>query len=82
MQKPDSHQTSLVRVMVWGTALAFGIVGAIIGSMRDFFHGDVTFTLSSRTFMGFFAGWVVGWLFWTFVLRRFMKAQRPPPGID
>ena len=80
MQKPKSHESTLLRVMVWGTALSFAIVGAMIGSMPNFFHGDVSFALSSRSFIGFFVGWVIGWLFWNFILRRFMKSRQTPPG--
>src|SRR5215813_7450056 len=65
--EPSPHEKTLVRIMVLGTSLSFGILGAIALSMKDFIGGNAAFEFSLRTIVGFFAGCVVGWLFWKFI---------------
>ena len=55
--------------MVFATALSFGILGAIIASMKDFFGGNSAFHFSFRTIIGFVLGAVAGWLLWKVFLR-------------
>ena len=73
MPDNSNHEKSLLKVMVYGTALSFGILGAIVASMKDFFHGDATFTFSLRTIVGFLVGFFAGWLFWKIVRTRFLN---------
>ena len=73
MPEKSQHERSLMRVMVYGTALSFGILGAIVGSMPGFFHGDATFALSLKTIVGFALGFLAGWLFWKFVRNKMAK---------
>jgi membrane associated rhomboid family serine protease len=75
MPEKSEHEKSLMKVMVFGTALSFAILGAIIGSMKGFFHGDATFTFSVKTIIGFVIGFVAGWLFWKVVRNKMAKRQ-------
>jgi hypothetical protein len=74
MSQPAGHEKGLVRVMIWGTALAFGILAAAAASMKDFIGGDVTFDFSFLTILAFVIGFVGGWIFWKFVLKQARKA--------
>jgi hypothetical protein len=75
MGERSEHEKSLFRVMVIGTAISFGILGAIVGSMRGFFHGDASFAFSLRTLGGFIIGSVAGWLFWKIIQSRREKLE-------
>ena len=75
MAESSNHEKTLLRVMTLGTALAFGILGAIIFSMKDFAGGNATFEFSYRTTVAFVLGCFVGWLFWWFIRRRSRKAR-------
>jgi hypothetical protein len=68
MSENSQHEKTLFRVMVIGTCLSFGMLGAIAGSMKDFIHGNAAFEFSFRTILGFVIGFVIGWAFWK-VLR-------------
>ena len=70
------HERTLHRVMVIGTALAFGSLAAIIASMQDFFGGNAAFHFSARTVVAFIPGALVGWGFWLLIARW----QRPRGG--
>jgi hypothetical protein len=70
MDEKPAHEKSLFKVIVFGTAISFGCLGAIIGSMKSFFHGDAAFTFSLRTVVGFVVGSLAGWLFWKIVRYR------------
>ena len=70
MSEPSPHETALIKVMMFGTALAFGGLGAVMLSMKDFFHGDAAFQFSFRTILGFAIGFVVGWLIWRFLRQK------------
>jgi hypothetical protein len=78
MPEKSPHEKSLFKVMIFGTALSFGFLGAIIGSMKGFFGGDATFVFSLRTIAGLLLGWLAGWLLWKFVLHRIAKISKPP----
>ena len=56
MDERSPHEKSLHRVMVAGTAIAFGALAAIVASMDDFFAGNATFRFSLRTIIGFIIG--------------------------
>src|SRR5438874_1826318 len=43
MPEDSKHGKGLLRLMTFGTALAFGILAAIIVSMGDFIGGNATF---------------------------------------
>jgi hypothetical protein len=75
MRERSEHEKSLFRVMVIGTAISFGILGAIVGSMRGFFHGDASFTFSLRTLAGFVIGSGAGWFFWKIIRSRTEKLE-------
>ena len=74
-QENSPHQKGLLKVMVLGTALSFGILGAIAASMKDFLGGNAAFEFSIRTAFGFVAGVVAGLVFWRIVLRRGTKGK-------
>ena len=69
--KPGERSThkNLFKVMVFATAISFGFLGAIIGSMKGFFGGDVSFSFSLLTIVGLLLGCLAGWLLWRIVLR-------------
>ena len=70
MPEGSKHEKGLFRIMTFGTALSFGILGAIIFSMKDFLGGNATFEFSYRTIVAFVLGCLLGWLFWWFIRRR------------
>jgi hypothetical protein len=75
MPEQSPNEKGLWTVFVLGTAISFGVLGAIIGSMKGFFHGDATFVFSFRTIVGFVIGFVAGWLLWKFVRSRIAKSR-------
>ena len=68
----NNHQNGLFRVMTIGTALSFGILAAIVVSMKDFFGGNALFEFSWKTVVAFACGYSAGWLFWRAV-RKMLK---------
>ena len=75
MEQKSPHEKGLFRVVTYGSALSFGLLGAIIGSMRDFFHGDAALGFSRRTVAGFVIGFIIGWLPWKWIGRRMSKSE-------
>ena len=75
MSDESPHEKSLFKVFIWGTAISFGILRGLIGSMRNFFAGNAQFQFSVRTIIGLAAGILVGWLFWKFILKRASKKR-------
>jgi NhaP-type Na+/H+ or K+/H+ antiporter len=73
MAGDSQHNKNLFNIMVIGTAISFGVLGAIAFSMKDFFHGDATFNFSYKTLIGFVLGFVVGWVFWRVVRSKIEK---------
>jgi hypothetical protein len=67
------HEKKLFKIMVIGTALSFGFLGAIIFSMKDFVGGDAAFKFSYRTLLGFLGGTFLGWIFWAIVQRKIKR---------
>jgi NhaP-type Na+/H+ or K+/H+ antiporter len=73
MAGDSQHNKNLFNIMVFGTAISFGILGAIAFSMKDFFHGDATFSFTYKTIIGFVLGFAVGWVFWRVVRSKIDK---------
>jgi NhaP-type Na+/H+ or K+/H+ antiporter len=71
MEEKSPNEKGLFRVVVFGSALSFAFLGAIIGSMKDFFHGDAALSFSWKTVAGFLIGFIVGWLPWKWIGRKF-----------
>jgi len=72
MNEPTKHERNLFRVMVIGTSLSFGILAALIVSMKDFFHGNATLEFSYKSVLAFVLGCTGGWLFW-YVVRHWTR---------
>ena len=69
MTEISKHEKGLFRVMILGTSLSFGILAAIMASMRGFFGGSGEFEFSYKTVLAFFLGCLAGWAFWWLVRR-------------
>ena len=76
MSEPSGHEKGLVKIMVWGTALSFGLLAAAAVSMKDFAGGDAAFEFSFVTVVAFLLGALAGWSFWKFILARARKADK------
>jgi hypothetical protein len=76
MTEGPKHENTLIKVIVFGTALSFGALGAIITSMSGFFHGEVGFHFSWFSIVGFIVGFLAGWAVWKLV---FWKRAKTPP---
>jgi uncharacterized membrane protein YidH (DUF202 family) len=75
MPEAAQHEKTLIKVIVFGTAISFGALGVVMTSMKGFFHGEVSFHFSIGSVAGFIAGFVVGWLFWKLVFWKRAKNQ-------
>ena len=73
MTEGPPHEKNLIKVIVFSTAVSFGVVGAIMASMNGFFRGEVSFHFSVGSVVGFLSGFVAGWAFWKLV---FWKRQK------
>jgi hypothetical protein len=73
--KGSPHERTLMRVMVFGTSLSFGVLAAIAASMKDFLGGNATFEFSPRTLVAFVLGCLAGWVFWK-LFRRWMNKKQ------
>ena len=69
MAEVSRHEKGLFRVIMVGTALSFGILGAIVVSMKDFVGGNATFEFSYKTVVAFVVGCLAGWGFWRLIQR-------------
>ena len=72
MTEISKHEKGLLRVMVIGTELSFGILAGIVVSMKRFFGGSGDFEFSYKTVLAFFLGCLAGWVFW-WLVRRWMR---------
>ena len=72
MSEISKHEKGLFRVMVIGTELSFGILAAVIASMKGYVGGSGDFQFSYKTVLGFFLGCLAGWAFW-WLVRRWMR---------
>jgi NhaP-type Na+/H+ or K+/H+ antiporter len=75
MEPKSPHEKGLCRVVTFGSALSFALLGAIISSMRDFFHGDAALSFSWRTLAGFVIGFILGWLPWRWIGKKASKSD-------
>jgi high-affinity Fe2+/Pb2+ permease len=78
MAEGPQHEKTLIKVIVFSTAVSFGVLGAIMASMKGFFHGEVSFHISIGSIIGFILGFVVGWLFWKVVFWKRKKDDSAP----
>jgi NhaP-type Na+/H+ or K+/H+ antiporter len=75
MEQKSPHEKNLFKVITFASGVSLGALGAIIGSMKDFFHGDAALSFSWRTIVGFVLGFIVGWLPWRWIGRRISKSE-------
>ena len=75
MAESPQHEKTLIKVIIFGTAVSFGVLGAIIASMNGFFRGDASFHFSFSSIVGFIVGFLAGWLFWKVVFWKRAKKQ-------
>jgi hypothetical protein len=75
MPEAPQHEKTLIKVIVFSTAISFGVLGTIIASMNGFFRGEVSFHFSIGSIAGFTLGFFLGWLFWKLVFWRRGKSQ-------
>ena len=66
----------LNRVIVYSTSIGFGGLAAFLFSLRHV-RKDPTLVFSSRTVVGFIAGYLAGWIFWKVVQRLNEKKSHP-----
>jgi hypothetical protein len=76
MTEAPKHENTLIKIIVFSTAISFGVLGGIITSMSGFFHGEVGFHFSLFSVVGFVVGFLVGWAFWKLVFWK--RAKNPP----
>jgi uncharacterized membrane protein YciS (DUF1049 family) len=75
MAEGPQHEKTLIKVIVFSTAISFGALGAVMTSMKGFFHGEVSFHFSIGSIAGFVLGFVMGWLFWKLVFWKRAKSH-------
>lgn len=72
----STHEKTLFRIMVLGTSVSFGILAAVIVSMKDFVRGNAAFEFSAKTVVAFVIGCAVGWLFWKWFRSRINRDKK------
>jgi len=77
MDENSGQGKGLWRIIALGTSVSFGILGAIIASMRDFVGGNAVFDFSYRTLIGFGLGALIGWLMWRGLRLWIERTERP-----
>jgi len=75
MAETPKHERTLIKVIVVSTAISFGVLGAVMASMKGFFHGEVSFHFSFGSIGGFVLGFIAGWIFWKLVFWREKKGD-------
>ena len=75
MDEKSPGEKGLFKVIRFGSALSFGLLGAIIGSMKDFFHGEAALSFSWKTVVGFVLGFIIGWLPWKWIAKKTTKSE-------
>jgi NhaP-type Na+/H+ or K+/H+ antiporter len=73
--EPPRNERDLFKIIVVGTAISFGILAAIMVSMKGFFGGNISFEFSLKSLIAFLVGCAAGWLFW-WVVKRMMGRPR------
>ena len=76
MEEPPRSEQGLFKVIVFATSLSFGVLAAVMVSMKGFFGGEVSFKFSVKTAVAFVAGCVLGWVFWQLVRALIRKADK------
>lgn len=69
MQKEAKNERDVLRIMIWGSAVAFGFLAAALQALRPRPAG-FTFELSALTCLAFILGTAVGVVFWKIILSR------------
>jgi membrane associated rhomboid family serine protease len=82
MPESPQHEKSLVKVIIFSTAISFGALGAVMASMKGFFHGEISFHFTIGSIVGFIVGLVVGWVFWKVVFNRRAKDETVANDVD
>jgi membrane associated rhomboid family serine protease len=82
MPEAPQHEKTLIKVIVFSTAISFGALGAVMASMKGFFHGEISFHFSIGSVAGFIVGFVLGWLFWKLVFNRRAKDETVANDVD
>jgi membrane associated rhomboid family serine protease len=82
MPEAPQHEKTLIKVIIFSTAISFGALGAIIASMTGFFHGEISFHFSIGSIAGFIVGFVLGWLFWKLVFNKRAKDETVANDLD
>jgi len=75
MPEAPQHEKTLIKVIIFATAVSFGVLGATMASMNGFFHGEVSFHFSVGSIVGFVLGFAAGWLFWKVVFWKRAKDE-------
>gem|GEM_PF-2541238 len=71
----EKDENDLLNVIVYGTAISFGGMGAFLGSLRSI-RTDPALEFSWRTIVFFLIGAVAGWAFWKIVFRMAEAKKR------
>ncbi len=82
MPEAPQHEKTLIKVIVLSTAISFGALGAVMASMKGFFHGEISFHFSIGSIAGFIVGFVLGWLFWRLVFNKRAKDETVANDVD
>jgi len=69
VQKDTKNERDVLRIMIWGSAVAFGFLAAALQALRPRPAG-FTFNISALTWLAFILGTGVGVIFWKIVLSR------------
>lgn len=69
MQSETKNERDVMRIMIWGTAVAFGFLAASLQALRSNPAG-FTFQISVFTFLAFAAGVGITIAFWKIILNR------------
>ncbi len=69
MQSETKNERDVMRIMIWGTAIAFGFLAAVLQALRPNPAG-FTFQVSALTFLAFAVGVGIVFGFWKIILNR------------
>ena len=69
-ESPKSkHEKDLFRIMRFSTELSFGVLAALLYSLKDMSR-DPHLELSLGTLVVFAVAWGLGWVFWWWIRNR------------
>ncbi len=69
MQRETKNERDVMRIMIWGTAIAFGFLAASLQALRPNTSG-FTFQVSVLTLLAFTVGVGIVIVFWKIILNR------------